>query len=467
MKKILQSPATAYWLVMAALAGLCAIGLWRLGHAIFLILPGDPNEGWNAYHTAALLKAGTLYPPKEAYLVNNYPPLSFYVVGAASFLTGDVIIAGRLISLLSLGFIVVAMGAMLRRFGAGWPAAIFPGLFFTTGLLLFSDYAGMDDPQMLAHAVAMGALWVLIAAPRTTTRLALAAGLFVASLFVKHNIVALPAACGLWLLWKERDKGLVFAAFGLGFALLGLLAFRLVYGVSLLSVIATARLYSTAQLIEMAAAWAQWGGIPLLGLIALMVLQGRRSEVQLVALFAALSLTIGITFLGGAGVDVNAMFEADIALALAGGLLLGALPGLRVSAVAAVYVLPFLLFAGRNAEWQQANLNLSTLRAATAMAKADIAFMQAQKGPGACEMLSFCFWAGKPPAVDFFNIGQAFDTGARSDAELTARIQNGYYAVIQLDPDSDYALGENVHNAMAQRYRLHHDDWFGSFYVPK
>jgi hypothetical protein len=128
---------------------------------------------------------------------------------------------------------------------------------------------------------------------------------------------------------------------------------------------------------------------------------------------------------------------------------------------------PLFVIAATSEEWQDANLNPEILTTEADMAKGDIAFMAAQKGPGLCEMLAFCYWAGKPVAVDMFNVGQAFDTGARSDAEIARAVENKRYAVIQFDPGEPYALGENVYQALMKSYRLHHSDDFGTFYVPK
>jgi hypothetical protein len=132
-----------------------------------------------------------------------------------------------------------------------------------------------------------------------------------------------------------------------------------------------------------------------------------------------------------------------------------------------VLAAPLLAFAATNRDWQAAYLDPSALRAEAAVARSDIAFMAAQKGPGLCEMLSFCYWAGKPPAVDEFNVGQQFETSARSDGEIAAAVATKRYAVIQFDPGEPYALGENVYVALMGAYRLHHTDDFGSFYVPR
>src|SRR5581483_10884800 len=99
---------------LALMAGaFCAAALLlRDAMAIGQHVALDPNEGWNAYHALAAMSGGPLYP--HGMMVNNYPPLSFYIVGALGRSLGDMILAGRLVSLLS--FVAVTMGlAVLVR----------------------------------------------------------------------------------------------------------------------------------------------------------------------------------------------------------------------------------------------------------------------------------------------------------------------------------------------------------------
>ena len=56
------------------------------------------NEGWNAYHAAALAGGLPLYPPPGAWVANNYPPLSFAAVAALMRLGMDGVFAGRLLA---------------------------------------------------------------------------------------------------------------------------------------------------------------------------------------------------------------------------------------------------------------------------------------------------------------------------------------------------------------------------------
>ncbi len=451
--------------VLVLLALVFLMGMWRVMAGLGLQVPLDPNEGWNAYHAAAAMQGRPLYPPPQAYLVNNYPPLSYYVVGVMGLIAGDNIIAGRIISLLAFATILGGLFVTAKRLGASALAACLAPLLFAAALLITTDYVGMDDPQMLAHAVSLCGLLVLLSnAPR---RLTLAALLFVLAFFVKHAVVALPVAATLWLLWRDRKAGLKLAGYGLAFLLIGLGAFQLIYGVSLLSIVATARLYSVEALRTGLENWLTWSGVLVAALAGLVWLRPRAAGVQLCGLYAVIGIAIGAVFLGGAGVDPNVLFDADLALALSAALAISSFADWRQPVLAALCALPLMWIAATDAEWQEANLTWHPLRDEARMAGGDIAFMAARKGPALCEMLSFCYWAGKPPAVDVFNVGQQFDTGARSDTELVRQIEAKHFAVIQFDPDSPYSLGENVHDAMERAYRVHHEDWYGTFYVPR
>ena len=95
--------------ILAAVAAAgCALGLWRVIAALCLSVPLDPNEGWNAYHAAAAIAGAPLYPGTDRFMVNNYPPLSFYAVGWLGWIVGDAIVAGRLVDHLErAGFVVM------------------------------------------------------------------------------------------------------------------------------------------------------------------------------------------------------------------------------------------------------------------------------------------------------------------------------------------------------------------------
>src|SRR5271170_5271363 len=86
--------------------------VWRAGFPIEIA----QNEGWNAYHADAAMGAtngaAALYPPSDTLIVNNYPPLSFYVVGTIAKVTGvDALYVGRVMSLVA----VVVLGGLIAK----------------------------------------------------------------------------------------------------------------------------------------------------------------------------------------------------------------------------------------------------------------------------------------------------------------------------------------------------------------
>ena len=65
--------------------------------------------------------------------------------------------------------------------------------------------------------------------------------------------------------------------------------------------------------------------------------------------------------------------------------------------------------------------------------ESDIAFIASRSGPAWCEDLALCFWAGKPPAVDVFNLEQHIRRGTRTIDDLLRQIDRHDYAVVQIN----------------------------------
>ena len=122
-----------------------------------------------------LLAVKTLYtnPAVDPFTPVNYPPLSFYIVGLAGLISGNYLMAGRVIAIGSLFLFSIVGVLILRLSGIKWIPAIFGGLAM---LALFNAYAqeyiGMNDPQMLAHAITLIGLLVYIKYGKTIPGLA-------------------------------------------------------------------------------------------------------------------------------------------------------------------------------------------------------------------------------------------------------------------------------------------------------
>jgi 4-amino-4-deoxy-L-arabinose transferase-like glycosyltransferase len=433
--------ATLLW---GALALLTLVLLARNVLAIPVLAPLDPNEGWNAAHALSLLAGKGLYPSPQSLMVNNYPPLSFYLAAALTKLTGDAVIAGRILSLLSFLGICAGLALVVRQMRLSTHAQWAAVLFFAATLLVASDYVGMDDPQLLGHAVQLFALLLLLQGRPLTA----AAG-FAVSLFIKHNLLALPLPALLWLWQRDRSAALRFAIAGGGLAVLGLVLFSLTYGTSLLAVIASPRLISPANIISgVSHLW--WAALPL---AALYMLRDPRREFCLI--YALIALSIGLLFSAGDGVDVNVFFDLVLACALGLGLVAE-----TNSARAALCALPLPLFLVFH--FHDDNFFFTPdFRGASAR---DIAFLKSQPGPALCDQLSLCLWAGKGAEVDVFNVGEQIKTGARDPSTLAQMIAEHRFATLQLSDLS--ALGEPVRKEIEKHYRVDHSDDNGTFFTP-
>jgi uncharacterized membrane protein len=189
---------------------LYVIAAWSFAWPVyraFLNVEIENNEGWNAYFADAAMGKMPLYPSADQLISNNYPPLSFYIVGLVGRLVGDPVLAGRLLSLVAVVAIATSIALSVRRLdGSGVAARISAAFFVATMSRFFMPYVGMNEPQLLSEAImTFGFLGFLIA--RSNDRgyvwpvlvMALAG-------FVKHNIIAMPLTAFLWLgLHRRRE----------------------------------------------------------------------------------------------------------------------------------------------------------------------------------------------------------------------------------------------------------------------
>jgi hypothetical protein len=348
-------------------------------------------------------------------------------------------------------------------------AATLGAVLFLAAIMLTSDYAGMDDPQMLGHAVAIGALLVIVREPRTPRRMAGAALLFTIALFIKHNLVVLPAAAALWLVLSDRRLAATFMFSGIVFALIGLGLFKAVFAFGLFSAIDAPRAYSFGHLLTAFAAWLPWGGPFLAGAIALLVVGRHDRYARLALIYAGVAIPAGLFFLGGEGVDMNALFDADIALALCAALLVDNLPqgAWRFAAIAAYGATAIIALLSLEADWRARDFWLHPLAEERQAAAQEIGLLRATRGPAFCETLALCYWAGKPAEADVFNLSQAYRTGRRSDDGLADAFRHRRYAIVEFEDMDRFPLTARIRSALLENYRvaLAGDD--GTFFTPR
>lgn len=460
--------------LLAIAAFFCVAGIFRAAAIVPLHIPLDPDEGWNAYHAVAAMAGHSPYPDPGGFLVNNYPPLSFYLVGLLGLMTGDQVVAGRIVSLVSFvctcGFVMLAA----RRMGGGIQGGLFAAVLLAALLFLTSDYVGMDDPQLLGHALQLAALLYVLCATRTAGTVLAAAALFVAGGFIKHNLFVLPLATLVWLAFFDRRNALRLAIWGIALTFCGFVISRLFFGFDLIERLISARQWSVVQFARSLMAWLPFIAVPMIGLAGFLVWRPKETAAPFVVIYVTFGIYVGAFLAGGAGVDANAMFDADIALSLGAGLVLGrlleeqsVLPHLAGRAFAFAALIPFAVLAAQDSEWRDWSFWLHPLHDETALAAQDINFLRAHRGPAICESLAFCYWAGKPDAVDVFNLDQQFRTGARDPEPFLRLIGTRQFAAIELDETDPFPLPRIVQGAILYNYRIDHSNDEGTFLVPR
>lgn len=480
-------PATVARSSAAGLREIALIGLFCLPLAVLiaalawrstLVLSLNYNEGWNAYWAQAVASGSPLYLPAGALRTNNYPPLSFLLIGTLVRWGADAIFAGRLIAWAAFLITGGLIAANVRNFGDDRLAALFGGLTFIAFLATqYSNYVGVNDPQLLAHAV-MGVGLFLALRPGATIRDMVVAGAVMAfALFIKHNIVSLPLALGIWLLATRRRDGMAFVGTLAACGIAGLVLCRAVYGADFFTSLTAPRVYSLEWAHRRVVLWLMPMLVPLIAPLALTVRPLRDRFAMFLALYVTSALVVGVIEASGEGVSYSCMFDVVIAFGLAGGHLLGRLGvshktrELRSYAIA-IAGFSLLFWSTTQATHQALRLVpwMRTQRAQAAATRRVVQEIAARPGPALCETPALCYWAAKPYALDIFNFDEALRRGRQPGNILSGKLAAGYFASVQTNPTATYSYGRlppGSESALRDRYRLVAAAGIGDLYQPR
>ena len=477
--------ATLFWCILALLVAIILCGLVEPLLALRRIIPLDPNEGWNAFFSRIALAGGDLYPAGASLITNNYPPLSFYVVGIGGLLTGDNIIAGRIIALVSLLVVSANLYYWLRAAGAGLQFALLGAAVFLAFAVTYGqEYVAIDDPQWLAHAIMTTGLVVLWRGKASTRAIIGASILMVAAGLTKHLLVPVPIAVTVWLLGRSKSavstwiisSGIVLAVSG---ALLWL-----AYGAAFFDSVRTARLFSLHQSVHATSAALRCFA-PLVGLSLLLCVAERSERALFLAAYMLTAAAIGALAAGGAGVDVNAFFDLLIATSLGAALAIDALwsgslckrifaadsrLALQLGPIAVV-LLGLCTGAYATTKLPRALTNVGNLDSLEQRSLNYISQIKIQgRGRAVCEMVGLCYWADTPFTLDLFIYGQKLATGALPLASCNAVLQAARIPLIQLQSVNRHGmqlLPEACSQVMYQNYRPIADSDLGVLLVPR
>jgi hypothetical protein len=439
------------WLTFATIgiAGLAAVFLtWPL-YRISLPVEVDTNEGWNAWQTVRAMGGGPLYPSPDDLSANNYPPLSFYLVGLISSFTGDIIIAGRFLSLAATFCVAWAVFGCLRQLNVSRIASAFAATWLIATLARhYEHYVGMNDPHMLALAIMTGGLAWFLALSRDGRATEPALAVMVLAGFFKHSLWAIPMTALLWIAWQDAKRGLRAVLFSTTVAAAGLAACLALWGADFFWNLTAPRVVTL------------WRGFIMLGRLQMIapaiVIWGfwfyaRRGTqtARLSALFLGVAFAVYVVQVRGTGVDINSQFELVVATSMALGLAVDGIADVplahRLGVDRARNWLLVLLVLRLLASTQFAPFQIlanpayrSGLAEQVAVTESEIARIAALPDPVSCSIPTVCFRAGRAFVYDAFLMHQRVITGAWSVGRLKAAVNAKGVRFETVDPRTEW-----------------------------
>ena len=440
---MIWNPRHVKWLV--ALLGLLTLvsAIWPV-YRSFLIADININEAWNAYFADAAYRGSKLYPSRDQFITNNYPPVGFYILGASGALVGDTVLTGRLLSLLAIAAIAIAAGLIVRHWNGSRTSALVGGLFCASGICrFFPGYAGMNDPQLLAQAVmAIGFLGFLKAIEKDRGYL-VPLVVMIFSGFIKHNIIAMPIVAFLWLGLQRPKRFLPLTGVSTLVIVLGFALCHFAYGLDFWRNLRTPRSYN-ARLALDSLAVLQWPLVALVVWVYAGIALRNQPVVKFCNVWVIVSLLAFVLQRASEGVAENAMFDLVIALSVGIGIAFAKaheMPlarhynpeRLRAGVLMAICIRllttpgnePARLFFDPGFQ-EEIAMRDAAMRESVAKAK---------ETPG--DVLSAAivsYRAGKPFIVDTFNFQQRVKAGELSNRALEDRIAAGTLTRVQANP---------------------------------
>jgi len=427
---------------------LYVIAIWSFAWPVyraFLSVEIEPNEGWNAYFADAAMGKMPLYPSADQLITNNYPPLSFYIVGLVGRFVGDPVLAGRLLSLLAMVAIAIAISLSVRRLGGSGAAARVSAAFFVAMMSrFFMPYVGMDEPQLLSQAImAFGFLGFLVARSNDRRYVGPVVVMALAG-FVKHNIIAMPLTVFLWLGLHRRREAVKCLCAAAIVITIGTVICYAVFGWNFFLGILSPRYYSVNRALRNF--WElEWVSIGLLACVCNAWARRRDPSVRLCSCLIVIAL--GLYFLQkcGSGVDINAEFDLVIAVAIGLGLAYTQVPLWPLARPFLPAVAKAILLLGVCARLLVSKQLQPVRLIFDANFRKEIAMREqimtdsverVRRIPGdvTCgKNMLVSYRAGKPFVVDTSNVEQRILAGALPKDVIAARVAAGTLTIVEVD----------------------------------
>jgi hypothetical protein len=445
------------------------------------------NEGWNAYHQIAAIQ-GHLYPKSLGYVITNYTPLSFYIVGYLSH-HSDPIIVGRLMSIISFFVIIIAVGVTARNIGVSRAEALLASAM-CVGLLgaSFSSWIGIDDPQFLGTAVSTLGFMVWSRIPQKKLFSVGALCIFLVAGLIKQTLFVIPVSIIIELFFRDRGRCLRFCVISGVLITITMAALYGIYGKGIFLQFCSPRQYnihagltSTLHYIMSLSA-----GLPLALIVLVMYLHSR--ENRLILIYLVVALFAGGVLSGGAGTSINMFIDVALALSLATASIVRCLreelygDNRLIGAFIAMSVYGPMLHLPNALENFAEGISGSGPQSMSANARQfqdDLNFMKNQPGQAFCQSPILCFRAGRPLLFDAFNAQEAISRGRLDPQPLLTQFIQKHFAVVQL-PTQETALSfsppldisgtavmQDSLRALEKGYYMARQDPRYSFFLPR
>jgi hypothetical protein len=452
-KKIFQSIIYTFLVIVTVIVFIQPV--WRLPHRVYI----DYNEGWNAYFSEMAIRFQNIYQPLDVKILNNYPPLTFYLTGFVGKITNDTIIAGRILSIVGLILSSIMTSLLIHRITIRKLLSAFGGMALIGYMCIYHvDYVGMNDPQWIALGVMMSGFTLFIYYHEHQKYLFLSLCIMLIAGLMKHNLVSIPIAATFWLFIHDRKKFIIWIRNAILLMALVVLIFQLLYGkVWLQDIFLAPRVFHIGSIARVG----QWL-MPALIYIAVslfVLLVDKTKEVQLFSFAAMIALIWGIIISAGAGIYNNVLFEFIIMVFILSFCVADKIidkfrshfHGIE-SLINLILFLP-LLFRFPH-ELYELKRSLKEIPIKEKQISEDIKFLADYPNPVICENLALSYWAGKGFALDFYSTGQKLKSGQMKNEAMIQWLETQNISVIQINDERGYSsqLSEEINQYIIKTY---------------
>jgi hypothetical protein len=422
------------------------------------------NEGWNAYQISRYEQSVNIYFPVTDINRNVYTPFSFMFISYLHIIAPiDIVVLGRIVSLLSLLWLAVCCFYMVRRNSDSLPAAVFAGLLFICNILSFYyEYVATNDPHLLAMAFVCSGFTVFATGAPTPRRLAATVLLMAVGLYSKQTLIAGPAAISLWLLCYHRRALLIWLSMWTMIGVtVALWSYRMFGTEFFTNVLVSEYRIMDLHLLLRGLFLFFLPLFPLVVLSAWYFMRAKGASTRLLIFYAVLAASNGAFLVAHQGISGNHVFELVFCLSLGWALLVGKadtlIPSVDIEkrTLQSVLMLPAVMVVASALPSAVRSGHVTVFE--NRYSAQTIELLAKTAGPVLCETLVLCYWAGKPLAMDLSVGGMRIKTNPEVESQFVRLMTEKNYALVQLEGLGDTVastprLSDRANQALANAY---------------